>query len=56
METLMHNREVSFNNLKAWSKAEDDVSYIDQIDDYFECISEATDDKRGIHMCRTLLK
>ncbi len=52
----MHNREVSYNNLRAWTAEGEMLSSTDPIDDYFECITECDPvDKQCITSCRTLL-
>ena len=52
----MHNREVSYNNLRAWTAEGESLHSNDPIDDYFECISECNPiDKQCITSCRTLL-
>jgi len=50
------NKEVSYNNLRAWTAEGEMLSSSDPIDDYFECISECSPvDKQCITSCRTLL-
>lgn len=52
----MHNKEVSYNSLRAWTAEGENIVSQDPIDDYFECISECNPiDRTCITACRTLL-
>ena len=52
----MYNREVSYNNLRAWNVEGELLNSNDPIDDYFECVTECNpNDKQCITSCRNLL-
>jgi len=53
----MHNL-ISYNNLKAWMPLtmEENVEEVDQVTEYFECITDCEiDDKSCISECRLVL-
>ena len=53
----MHNKEVSYNSLRAWTAEGENIVSQDPIDDYFECITMCdTNDKSCYTECRTLLE
>ena len=56
MEVMMHNL-ISFNQLASWKKTEEELQKDnDSISEYFECLSECTDDSQICRrVCRYIL-